>query len=140
MSRFVVAVSRKWCVFLGALLAVALLTACGSPALETPESVVRSYIKAVAENRAEDAIKYYSLKDIKESDLTAAKGKLMMIVGKQYSEIQRKGGLDSVSTSLVSEKDNIATVKLELKFKNGKTESNTMKLAKEDGKWKIRLK
>lgn len=111
------------------------LAGCGA----SPENVVEKFYKAVADNRAEDAIAHFSLKDVKENDMTAAKGKLIMVVGEQYSRIQSKGGLDSIKTSLVQQEGDRASVKVELKFKDGSSTEETMKLIKEDG-WKIFLR
>lgn len=118
------------------------LVACSS---SSPEDVVKEYCKAVADNRVDDAIAFFSLKDVKENDLTQAKGKLLMIVGKQYSEFQGKGGLESVATSVIEPKKGdsekgIVRVKSELKFKNGETQSTDWTLVQESGKWKFLLR
>ena len=136
MSHFSIIGIRRLAALLGVFFASVLLAACSS---QTPESVTESYIKAVANNRIDEAIGYFSLDDVKENDLTAAKGKLQMIAGEQYSKIQKSGGLDSVSTSLTDNKDNISSVKVVMKFKNGKTREETFRLVQESGKWKISL-
>jgi hypothetical protein len=127
---------RKLAAFLGAFCVFTLLAACSS---QTPESVVNDYIKAVANNRVDEAVGYFSLEDVKESDLTAAKGKFQMIVGEQHSNMQENGGLNSVSTVLASKDDNTAQVDVEMKFKNGKARKETFSLVKESGKWKVRI-
>ncbi|MCL2345606.1 MAG: DUF4878 domain-containing protein [Desulfobulbus sp.] len=129
--------ARKLLALWGMLFAFAILAACSS---QTPESVAKNYIDAVAANRTEEAIGYYSLKDVKENDLTAVKGKLQMIVGQQYSSIQEHGGLDSVVTTLAKQDGNTARVDMELKFKNGKTKKDRLNLIQESGAWKIVLK
>jgi len=129
--------AQRLAAFLGVLFASVLLAAC-SP--QSPESVAESYIKAVANNRVDEAIGYFALGDVKENDLTAVKGKIQMIVGGQYSKIQESGGLDSVSTSLIDKKDNQARVKAEIKYKNDKIDNQTFNLIQESGKWKIAIK
>ena len=136
---FVVAI-RKLAAFFGAFCAFTLIAACSS---QTPESVANDFIKAAASNRVDEAVGYFSLENVKENDLTAAKGKLLMIVGQLYSSIQSEGGLDSVSSTLVDnngKNDNTARVNVEMKFKNGKTKTEHFILAKESGKWKIKIK
>jgi hypothetical protein len=113
-----------------------MLCACG----QSPEGTVKDYFDAVAENRVEDAVNFYSLKDVKENDLTMAKGKLQMIVGEQYSRIGENGGLESVKTKLVEQKDDEAKVEVEISYKNGQTSTDQIQLTKESGRWKLYLK
>ncbi len=113
-----------------------LLSACG-PA---PENVVQEYYKAVAGNRADVAVKMFSLQDVKANDMTAVQGKLMMIVGEQYSRIQGEGGLKSVTTKVVEQKDDTATIEAEVTFNNGKSQKDTIHLVKEKNGWKIQLR
>ena len=74
------------------------LVACSTP---TPEDVVRYFYKAVAGNRIDEAVGYFSLVDVKENDMAAAKGKLQMIAGELSSRIATNDGLDSVTTTVV---------------------------------------
>jgi len=127
---------RGFALLLGAFFAVTLL-ACSS--LQSPESVVESYFKAAADNRAEEAIGYFSLEDVEENNLTAIKGKFMMIVGAQYAQIEGNGGLESVLTILVEQDDSTAEVAYEITYKNGETEKSKFSLVKTSGQWKIRL-
>jgi hypothetical protein len=110
------------------------MTACSAPA---PEDVVKDFYKAVADNRTEDAANFFSLKDVKGSDLTAVKAKIMMVVADFQSRIQKHGGLDSVTTTLVKKEGGTARVNVEIKYKDGKTEKQSMKLEDASGKWKI---
>jgi hypothetical protein len=137
MSHFFTVATRKPLALLGAFFAFALLAACSS---QTPESVASDYMKAVANNRIDEAIGYFSLEDIKENDLTAAKGKMQMIAGAQYSAIQEQGGMKSVSSTLLEKKDNLAEVEVEVTYKNNETRKDRMTLTKESGAWKIKLK
>jgi hypothetical protein len=136
MLHFFTVATRKLAVFLGAFFTFALLVAC-SP--QSPENVVSDYIKAVANNRVDEAIGYFALEDVKENDLTAAKEKFQMIVGTQYAHIQENDGLDSVSTALADMDGDNASVDASIKYKNGKMEMVPMTLLKESGKWKIKI-
>jgi len=137
MPHFLALVPRRLVALAGALCACLLLAACSSS--PTPETVVRDFINAAANNRVEEAIGYFSLEGVKGNDLTAAKGKLMMVVGDFYSRIEGNGGLDSVSTSLAENKDNTARVEAVMKFKNGQTKKERFDLIQESGQWKIHL-
>jgi hypothetical protein len=137
MSHFFAVGARKFLAFLGAFFAFALLAACSS---QTPESVASDYMKAVANNRVDEAIGYFALEDVKENDLTAVKGKMQMVVGSQYSKIQERGGMKSVSSTLIEQKDGTAVVEVEITYKNDETRKDRMPLIKESGKWKIKLK
>jgi hypothetical protein len=106
----------------------------------SPDSVVQNFWKAVADNRVDEAVGYFSLKDVKENDLTSAKGKVQMIVGQLHSDIQKKGGLESVLTTVGEQTDTTAKVKAEVKFKNGTSKSENFNLVKDsDGSWRIKL-
>jgi hypothetical protein len=113
-----------------------MLCACG----QSPEGTVKDYFDAVAENRVEDAVNFYSLKNVKENNLTAAKGKLQMAVGAQHARIENNGGLASVKTKLVEQKDDEAKVEVEISYKNGQTKTDRIQLVKESGRWKLRPK
>jgi hypothetical protein len=113
------------------------LSACGSS--PSPESTAQSYFKAVDENRVEDAIKFFSLKDVKKNDLSTAKDKLQMIVGRQCSNFKKAGGLESVKTKLVEQKKDRAVVEAAIRYKNGQTRTEKLTLAKESGVWKLKL-
>jgi len=55
------------------------------------------------------------------------------------SEFQKKGEINSISTTLVSQAEKNARVKVEVKFKSGETYLETLTLVKEKlGEWKIR--
>jgi hypothetical protein len=127
---------RGWLV-LGLSLFTLALAGCSS---STPTDVVQDFYKAVAANKVDAAVAYFSLRDIKESDLTAAKGKMQMVVGNAHSKIENQGGLESVTTTVIEQKDDIVRVKAELKFKNGVTNDEYFTLEKDGGNWKIRLK
>lgn len=116
----------------------AFLVACGLSS--SPEGTVEAYFKAVADNRVEDAVAFYSIKDVKENDLTMVKGKLQMVVGEQISDIKDSGGLQSLDAKTVKAEGDRATVEVEMTYGNGEKKDETIELVKEDGGWKILLR
>jgi len=129
MPHFFTVGVRKFALLLGAVFMVMLLTACS----RSPEGVTKAYFKAVADNRIDEAIGYYSLDRLKGGD----NKKIQTMLADQHSKMQKKGGLASISTALVGQKDAFARVSYELKFKNGETDRGAFDLAKESGQWKI---
>jgi hypothetical protein len=118
------------------LFLVTLLSACGS----SPESVVEDYFDALANNRIDKAVSYYSLKGLGVDDLTMAKDKLQWAVGKQYSHITQNGGIKSIKTTTTEETAEHATVKVEIVFDNGESNTIDLQLRKEGSTWKIQLR
>jgi hypothetical protein len=114
-----------------------LLIACGK---SSPEGTVKDYLDAVANNRVEEAVAFYTLKNVKENDLTMAKGKLQMIIGEQYSKIQTAGGLQSVETKIIRQENDKATVEAHIVYSDSKEDTARFNLVKEDGGWKIQMK
>jgi Zn/Cd-binding protein ZinT len=104
-----------------------------------PEDTVEKFYKAVAANHAEEAVSYFSFKDVKENDLTAVKGKMQMVVGAEYAAIQQQGGLDSVTSRVVKQDKDSAEGEVTMNFKNGQTQTKTDTLTKEGGDWKFDL-
>jgi len=128
---------RGFALLLGAFFAVTLL-ACSS--LQSPESVVESYFKAVAENRVEEAVGYVALESILENDLAKAKRKFVLMTATQYAVIQNRGGLYSITTTLVDQDETTANVKAEMEYVNDdRVDRSTITLRKESGRWKIRV-
>ncbi|MDR2208629.1 MAG: DUF4878 domain-containing protein [Azoarcus sp.] len=134
MSHFFAAGARKFLTLFGAVFAFTLLSACSS---QGPEDVARDYIEAVADNRTEKAIEYLELGGIKGNDLTAIKTKMQAGLGLQHAAMKEKGGLKSVSPKLVKQEGDTADVEVELKYKNGETETENFTLTKKSGKWKV---
>jgi len=128
MSHFFAA--HRLPVFLGVFFVSVLTAACSS---DTPEGVVKGYITAIANNRIDEAIGYFPSETGKDQD----GGAMRRDQETGYSWVQDRGGLDSVLTSLVDNKNDTAHVKAEIKFKNGETENATFALSKESGKWKF---
>ncbi|MDR2129239.1 MAG: DUF4878 domain-containing protein [Burkholderiaceae bacterium] len=124
--------------FFMACLLGALLLACGTVA-STPEGTVKEYLKAVADNRAADAVAFYELGNVKDNDLTMVKGKLQMMIGAEYSRMQDDGGLQLVETRIVSQEGDAATVETTLTMGQGKQETNKVDLVKKEGRWMIQL-
>jgi len=136
MSHFFSVAARKLATFLGTFFVFALFAACSSQTSETPESVTDDYIKAVAENRLDEALGYFARGDAKEKDEIKTRTEDL------YLRLQEKGGFDSVSSNLVDKNDDgtRTRVEVEVKYKSGDTDSGQMDLIKESGKWKIQLR
>jgi len=128
MSQFFA--TRKLPVFLGALFASVLLAACSS---DTPESVAEGFLMALANNRVDEALRYVPPEAVTDQD----REKMRKNQENGNSYLQERGGLDSISTTLVDSTGDTAHVKAKIKFKNGKTEEETFTLSKKSGKWKV---
>jgi hypothetical protein len=181
----------RFCVLLGALYAVAPLSA-HSQSPESPERVAKNYVKTVSEGRFGEALLKYgsnaSIELMAEGFLFIKNKKMARptveclfvrqctqeewetvlktggapeqpllknewhefenwvqarrkgMSGGVSSELQKKGGLVSISATLVSQKANTAQVRLEMKYGDGSTDSNVETLVKESGEWKIQFK
>ena len=122
---------RKFLTIMTAFFAFTLLAAC-SP----QKSAAEDYIKAVANNRVEEAIGYFALKN--ENDSTAVKKKLMVHIDRLHTIIQENGGLNSLSTTIEeNETFGITHVSAEMKYKNGTTRTIQLALVNSQGEWKI---
>ncbi|MDR2129240.1 MAG: DUF4878 domain-containing protein [Burkholderiaceae bacterium] len=124
--------------FFMACLLGALLAACGA---SSPESTVKDFYKAIADNRTDDAMALILIEDVKQSNLTAAKGKLQMMFGMLAAEIEKGGGLKSIETKIISQEGDVAVVEATLVLGNDKQEkAGKTNLVKKDGRWMIQLK
>lgn len=135
MSCFAL-LARKLSVLWVSLFALC-LAACGP----SPDSVVQDFYKAVADNRADDAISYLLLEDVKENDLSDVKEKIQgMFINILHKRIEAGGGLESVDVTVVEKKGDAAKVHAEVKYKNGTDEGGDFDLVKNaKGEWKIKL-
>ena len=111
------------------VLSCLLLTACGGGG--GPGDTVVNFYKAVAKGDTETAKKY-----IDPAELSGEKGQMLsMMVPKMKAMLDEKEGLKSIK--VVDEKitGDTATVKVEFKFGDGTTESETGQVKKIKGKW-----
>lgn len=130
--------SRLFSVFFMTVFAFA-LTACSGG---KPESTVETFYEAAAQGDVDKAIAQISFSGVPAAQMTAAKGKMQMIVGEMQARIQANDGLDEVEIleSKVGEDGKTATVRAKVIFKNGKDKTESHRLIKEDGDWKLQLK
>jgi len=142
MSNFFITASRKLVVLLSMFFAVTLLTACS----QSPESVAYEHAMALINGRWDKAFEYVSTTGMSDSELMEMKAVLSDEVAMErlkseiQADLQRRGGLDSLSTKLVSQTGDVAIVELVTKFKNGEIDTSRSKLLKESGKWRIKGK
>ncbi|MDR2129236.1 MAG: hypothetical protein LBP52_09270 [Burkholderiaceae bacterium] len=123
--------------FMACLLGLPLLAFAASPSAASPEGAIKEYYELVAANRAEEAIEFYSIKNIKDTDLTEVKSKLKSLVEVQYKLIQGRDGLKAVETKLISQKGDKAFVECSLVYGNGKKDTEKTAMIREDGRWKF---
>ncbi|MCL2589859.1 MAG: DUF4878 domain-containing protein [Betaproteobacteria bacterium] len=125
---------RKFFTILGVFFAFTLVSACSS---QEQKSVVKNYINAAANNRVEEVIEYFALKNKNENDSIPLKEKQLARIDHLYTIIQKNKGLKSFSTDLYNKNDETAYASVNMNFTNGKTEKIIINLINESGKWKI---
>ena len=130
--------SRVFSVFFTAIFAFTLAACSGG----SPESTIESFYKAAADGDVEKAAEQISFASVPAAQMTAAKGKVQMIVGEMQSRIQANDGLDSVEIveSKIDDEKKTARVRSRIVFNNGKDQTENHRLINEDGDWKILLK
>lgn len=116
-----------------------LLSACSGG---QPESVVESFYEAAADGDVEKATELMALNNVPAAQMMQAKGKVQMIVGEMQNRINANGGLDDVEIleSKVAESKKTAVVRVKIKYKNGKDQTQSHNMIDEDGDWKLLLK
>ncbi|MDR3158992.1 MAG: DUF4878 domain-containing protein [Zoogloeaceae bacterium] len=116
--------------FTWALLLAFLLCACGGG---SPESAAEAGVWAMAENRAEDFIELHS-SNTGQSELVV----LRQVIRAGHENIKSRGGLESVKADLVGQEgEDKAVVKVEITYRNGRTETGNIRMVKESGEWKL---
>ncbi|KLI98708.1 DUF4878 domain-containing protein [Luteimonas sp. FCS-9] len=115
------------------------LAACSSG---KPEAAVEAFYEAAAKGDVEKATAQVSFADVPANGMVQAKGKVQMIVGEMQSRIDANDGLDEVEVleSTVDEGGETARVQVRVVFANGKDLTETHRMVRDDGKWKIRLR
>ncbi|MDR2129237.1 MAG: DUF4878 domain-containing protein [Burkholderiaceae bacterium] len=124
--------------FFMACLLGALVAACGtSSSSSPPESTVKDFYKAIADNRIDNAMALVLIEDVKDNELTAAQ---QIMLGMLFSEIEKDGGLKSIDTKVITQEGDVAVVEVTLTFGNGeKWNAGKSVLVKKDGHWKIQF-
>lgn len=107
------------------------LTGCGG---NEPKDVVRDFIYAVDEGNTTEAVGYFS------SSLKAKvpERKLRGGIVEMQSDLSEQGGVKEVEILEQTIEGTTATVRARLITEQGEGETETTKLVKEDGEWKMR--
>ena len=108
--------------FLLPLIAIFVLAGCGSD----PKGVAEDFIRALYEGDSKTLVDAIDIPDKDRSDDGS-----MQMAGAGKEEASKRGGLKSVSGEL----QNSDVVS----FKNGTNRTESVKLVKKDGKWKVAL-
>jgi hypothetical protein len=132
------ALTRRTCLAWGVVWAAPLgLTACFGSG---PAAVVQGFYGAVAEGNVDKAMTFLALEQVSANEMMMVKGKLQVALGISKQKIDANGGLAGVQLLEETEQgEGRLRVKVEVKFKNGKTETDYMNLVKEKDGWKIKL-
>jgi phage shock protein A len=119
-----------------AVLLVAALSACSGG---KPEDTLEAFYRAAEKGDVEKATKQVSLANVKDAQLTQAKGKVQMIVGEVQGKLKANGGFDSLEVveSKVDPDGKTADLRVKLKFGNGTDKQERARLVKESDGWKI---
>ena len=124
--------------FLLALIAIFVLAGCGSD----PKSVAEDFIRALYEGDSKTLVDAIDIPDKNRSDdgsMQMINGKLIQMAGAGKEEASKRDGLKGVSGELQNSDEKSALVKVAVSFKNGTNRTESVKLVKKDGKWKVSL-
>ena len=128
--------------FVIAVFAILAITACSS---NSPKDVAEKAMKCIVNQDYKGYVDLVYLQDENKSkeDVDKAKAQLVeLLQNKGEKSIKENEGVESfeVTKEEISEDGNSATVDLNIKYKNGKTDDTTVKLCKDkNGKWWIDL-
>jgi len=121
------------------LLASILLVACSS---SRPESTVEALYQAAAKRDVDKVMEQFSVAEISGDELLMVKGKVQMMVGQMAAQIEKKGGIKRIEVleSSIDEDGDSASVQIKLIFNDGSEETESNRLQREGGKWKILMR
>ncbi|SDX49819.1 protein of unknown function [Lutibacter oricola] len=104
----------------------------------SPSDVVKKSYELIKKKNYEAVAKLYVKKNGEKLSEDEAK-KIEGLLGMASKEIEKKGGYKGITidSEEISEDGNSATVKHTIEYDNGKSNSETSKLLKVDGKWFI---
>ena len=130
---------RLWKV-LAVVAASFIVVACSAG--NTPEATAKAFIEKSYAGDAEAVLALMHLPaDAKPGESELIQGKIKATVAEQKAEAQEKGGLKAVTvqSSEIDKNDpNHARVAVHIQFANG-SDTETGRLIKIDGKWKVRV-
>lgn len=109
-----------------------------------PESVAKNFVEKMYAGDADAVIKMIHIAEVdkKPGAEEWVSGKIKMGVAKEQERAQKEGGVVEITTEAaqISPNDNKqATVKVQTRFKSGKTRSDNVKLIDAGNGWQIRL-
>jgi len=118
------------------LLASMLLAACSS---SKPESTVEAFYQAAAKRDVDKVMEQFALAGISGDELLMTKGKVQMMVGQMAAQIEENGGIKRIEVleSSIDKDGDSARVQIKLIFNDGSEQTESNRLRREGGKWKI---
>lgn len=108
---------------------------------EKPLQVIENFYAAVAEGNTDKAVQYLALENVSANEMIAVKAKVAVMVAQGKAVIDANNGVQKVQVleENLSEDGAQANVRVQVTFRNDKTDTDTFKLRKVNGHWKIRL-
>lgn len=114
------------------------LIACGNS--NDPKSIVENFYQNIASKKFDKAINMVYLDDLKDSEMTKARDKIVMMISVLSEEIEKAGGLKSIEIKQIKlSKDGKKATVEHIVHLNKKDIKETMKLIQDNGKWKIQI-
>lgn len=117
------------------------VSACGGG--HPAENAAVSFFNAAYKGNTDKMLALVAGIDMKkESEKSMAKGKLEMMAGQAKAQAEEKGGFKSVGIDPDSKSEiteNSATVYLIVKFGDGSTQKERVRLLTENGAWKVKF-
>jgi len=106
---------------------------------EKPESVMKALFEAAAKGNTEEGAKHLSFAKSSSSEMATAKKVAEVFMQDLHEEIVANDGLERIEIikTTVAADGNSASVATKIHFKNNKSVSDSSRIFKEGGKWKI---
>ena len=101
----------------------------------SPDGAVKGFFKALDKGKIDDAMEYLSTSALN----TLGRDKWKSALAGAVDDIQSKGGISSIEIVDKKVHGDIATVTVKVTFGDGRSETDTIDLIKENGKWKIQI-
>ena len=120
-----------------------LLAACSA---KSPEDTAQKFVSEIYNGNADAVVAMMHLVDDADKQKPGVQemlsGKIKASVAEQKALAEQQGGVESITAepaAIDPADSNRANVSVTTKFKNGKTDTDRMRLINVDGTWKIRL-
>lgn len=119
-----------------------LLAACSG---KSPEDTAKKFVSEIYNGNADAVVAMVHLDDAdkqKPGVQEMLSGKIKAGVAEQKALAEKQGGVESITAepaTIDPADSNRANVSVTTKFKNGKTDTDRVRLINVDGTWKIRL-